>query len=81
MLPNNEYMEDNLVLALPAQPFMGDMEDGADLLPNDVLQAIQGPGIPKDQHDQPQFDLNLQVGFVMTHDPIVADPIFERFMM
>jgi hypothetical protein len=57
------------------------MEDGADLLPNDVLQAIQGPGIPKDQHDQPQFDLNLQVGLVMTHDPIVADPIFERFMM
>jgi hypothetical protein len=42
VLPENEYIEGNLVLALPAQHLIDEHDDGVDLLPNDLMQEIQG---------------------------------------
>jgi hypothetical protein len=53
--------DENLALGLPEQPFMDDMGNEAALLPNALLQEIDGQG----HLEQPQVNLNLQVGFII----------------
>jgi hypothetical protein len=41
-VPVNETLESNLVLALPAQSIIDELDEGVHLLPNDLMQGIQG---------------------------------------
>jgi hypothetical protein len=76
---DDTIMEGDLILALPTQPQMGAHDEGAHLLPDDLLQAIQGDQPSDAQLEQPVMDLNLQVGFVQTNNNLLADPVFEGF--
>jgi hypothetical protein len=42
IVPVNETLESNLVLALPAQSIIDELDEGVHLLPNDLMQGIQG---------------------------------------
>jgi hypothetical protein len=68
----------NLVLALPVDANLN-LNEGATLLPQDLLQEIHDP-VPLAAHQvQGVPNQHLQVGYVRTYGTLVADPVFEGF--
>jgi hypothetical protein len=45
------------------------------------MQEIQGITQQENTQGQGKAGINLQVGMVLTHDPPMADPVFDRFSL